>query len=76
MAEYEYVKGQLSSIEKKYNELLEEYKNMEHKDGLQRIEKRYNQLIQKKELGKIDWVDEVIIAAYRDVVKIEKDYIK
>jgi hypothetical protein len=76
MTEYEYVKGQLKDIEKKYNELLKKYKDMEHKEGLQRIEERYNQLISKKTLGKADWIDEIMIDIYRDVVKVEKDYVK
>ncbi len=76
MAEYEYVKGQTQRIDKKFAELLEEYKNLQQKSHLTQIEKRYNQLLKKQTSKKSDWIDEIMIEIYQDVIDIEKKDIK
>lgn len=76
MAEYEYVKGQTQRIDKKFAELLEEYKNLQQKSHLTQIEKRYNQLLKKQTSKKSDWIDEIMIEIYQDVIDLEKKDIK
>ncbi len=76
MAEYEYVKGQKKNVDKKFDELLKKYKNIQQKSHLTQIQGRYNQLLAKQASKKADWIDEIMIEIYRDVIDLEKKEIK
>ena len=71
MVEFEYVKGQEKRIGKKYDQLLKEAKILEKEGDIDRIQKKYQELLDKKKNGVTDWMDEVLISVYQDVLKIE-----
>ena len=72
VVEYQYVKGQEKRIEKKYDNLMKEYRALMKEGEIDRIRKIYQKLLEKKKVGKLDWTEEIMLEIYRDAIKLEK----
>ena len=72
MAEYEYVKRQENRIEKNYDHLMEEYRVLMKEGEIEQIKRKYQNLLEKKKLGKLGLIDEIMLDIYRDAIEIEE----
>ncbi len=69
MVEFEYVNGQEKRVEKKYDQLMKDIEHLEREGDIDRVKEKYEMLLDKKKIGDIDWMDELLISVYRDVIK-------